>query len=110
MKVGVRAVEVDAKEQKPKSLKVSLVFDPETAYQLNELALREGQPVGEMVRTLVVGSMAAYPQWEISAADRRRAFAEQKHAMLVNLYAWFNEQRWIMEHQIAEEQRERTGT
>lgn len=107
MKVGVRATEVEAKEEKPKSLKVNLVFDPETAYQLNALALAEGQSIAEMVRTLVVGSLAAYPKWEIAASDRRRAFTEQKHALLVNLYAWFNEQRWIMEQQIAEERAER---
>lgn len=79
-----------------------MVFDPETAFQLNQLALKQGVPVGEMVRTLVMGSLSVYPSWGINAADRRRAFNEQKSAILANLYGWFSEQKWIMEQQIKE--------
>jgi hypothetical protein len=86
---------------------VTLVLDPELAYHVNELALREGQSVAEMVRTLVVGAMSAYPRWGIDAADRVRAFNEQRRAILMNLYAWFAEQKWIMEQQIEQERRER---
>lgn len=108
MKVVVRTKEVEPKADKPKALRVNLVFDPETAYQLSELALREGVEVAEVVRTLVVGGLSAYPKWGIEASDRRRGFLEQQRAILANLYAWFNEQRWIMEQQIAETERDRS--
>lgn len=100
MKVGVAAKEVETKEEKPKSLRVIMTFDPETAYRLKSMAEAEDVPVGEVVRTLVVGGLSAYPRWGIEAADRRRAFKEQQRALLVNLHVWFSEQKWIMEQQI----------
>lgn len=106
MKVDVRAREVEPKDTKPKALKVSCTLDPETAQQVVTMAEREGLPVPEAVRTLIVGALSAYPRWGIKAADRRRAFNEQKHAILANLYAWFNEQRWIMDQQIQQEHEE----
>lgn len=107
MKVGVHTKLVDPKDERPKSLQVKLTLDPITAQQVTDLALREGVPVPEMLRTLVVGSLAVYPSWGIQASDRRRAFDDQRRAILTNLYAWFNEQKWIMDQQIAEEERAR---
>ena len=104
---GIKAVEVTPKEEKPKALKVTMTFDPELAWQIHDMALREGISVSEVVRTLVVGALSAYPRWGIEAADRRRAFHEQQRAILANLYAWFSEQKWIMEQQIAEAERQR---
>lgn len=105
MKVGVKAREVDPVDTKPKSLRVSLVLDPETAQNLVSLAEREGQPVPEMVRTLLVGSLSAYPSWGINAADRKRAYGHQQHLIMKNLIAWFSEQKWILEQQLAAEER-----
>lgn len=105
MKVDVKTQAVTPRDDRPKALKVTLLLDPVTAQQVTDLALREGQPVPEMLRTLVVGSLAVYPSWGVNASDRRRAFSEQKHALLVNLYAWFAEQKWIMEQHITEEEK-----
>lgn len=107
MNLKVRATEVEPQERKPKALRVHMVFDPETAQQLNTMALTEGVPVGEVVRTLVIGGLSAYPSWGITAADRKRAFDTQQAAILANLHAWFSEQRWIMQQQINEEERAR---
>lgn len=105
MKLSARVREVEARTDKPKSLKVTLILDPETGANLQEMAINEGLEVTEMMRTLVIGAMSAYPKWGIEAADRRRAFADQQEAILTNLYAWFAEQRWIMEQQIADIER-----
>lgn len=104
--VKIRTKSVAAQEDKPRSLKITLVLDPDLSVQIEELALREGLPATEMVRTLIVGSLSAYPSWGVLANDRRRAFDEQKHAILNNLYAWFHEQKWIMEQQISEGDKE----
>lgn len=102
MQLKVRAREVETKEEKPKSLRVNMTFDPETTFRLRSMAEAEDVPVQEVVRTLVVGGLSAYPKWGIEASDRRRAFFEQRQSILTNLHVWFSEQKWIMEQQLSE--------